>query len=144
MSSQESFIVAMENWTNVYLYRSLAEYFGFLKSTDVSMQQAYVLTHIYHNGPSKISEICEHMTVSVPAASQMIDRLKKQNLVERIADPGDRRVRHVILSEQGESFVKQSIAARKNWVEAIPPELSEQQLDQIAAALQMLSTAYRA
>jgi len=144
MSPQENFITAMEGWTNIYLVRSLSAYFEFLKSTDVSMQQAYVLTYIFHNSPSKISAICEHMTVSAPAASQMVDRLEKQNLVERVADPGDRRVRNVVPSEHGESFVRQSIAARKNWVNEIPPELSAGQLDRIAGALKELSAAYQA
>lgn len=143
MSSQENFIHAMENWTNVYLIRSLTEYFKFLKSTEISMQQAYVLTFIHHNGPSKVSDICEHMMVSAAAASQMVDRLEKQNLVERVADLEDRRVRNVVLTEQGDRFVQKSIAARKSWVKEIPPRLSAEQLDQIAAALQQLSSVYQ-
>jgi DNA-binding MarR family transcriptional regulator len=83
------------------------------------------------------------MMVSAAAASQMVDRLETQNLVERVADPGDRRVRNVVLSVQGENFVKQSIAARQNWVKEIPLELSSEQLDQIASVLQQLSAVYR-
>lgn len=143
MSPQEDFIAAMQSWAKIYLFRSVTDYFAFLRSTDVSMQQAYVLTYIYHNSPSNISEICEHMTVSAPAASQMVDRLEKQNLVERVADPEDRRVRNVVLSGQGEDFVRQSISARKNWVHEIPSELSDEQLAQITVALQILCAAYQ-
>lgn len=133
----------MENWANVYLFRSLSEYFTFLKSTDISIQKAYVLTYIFHNGPSNISDICEHMMVSAAAASQMVDRLENQYLVKRVSDPRDGRVRNVVLSDQGEIFVKQSIAARKNWVKEIPPELSNDRMDQIAFALQQLSSVYQ-
>ena len=107
------------------------------------MQQAYVLTYIFHNGPSKISAICEHMMVSTAAASQMVDRLVNQNLVKRISDPSDGRVRNVVLSEQGKIFVEQSIEARQNWVKEIPPGLTNDQMDQIASALQQLSAAYQ-
>jgi DNA-binding MarR family transcriptional regulator len=143
MSSQSTFLKAMEKWVNIYLYRSLSEYFDYLKTTGVSMQQAYALTFIHYNGPSKISKICEHMMVSAAAASQMVDRLEKQNLVERIAEPADRRVRKVLLSEQGESFVKQSIEARQSWIKEIPGELNEEQLDQISASLQLLTSIYQ-
>ena len=143
MSSQNNFFEAMENWVNIYLFRSLSEYFDYLKKTGISMQQAYALTYIHYNSPSKITEICEHMMVSAAAASQMVDRLEKQDLVERTAEPGDRRVRNVLLTNQGESFVKQSIEARQNWVREIPAELSEEQLDQISAALQLLSSVYQ-
>jgi DNA-binding MarR family transcriptional regulator len=97
MSSLNNFYAEMENWVNLYLFRSLSEYFDYLKTTDVSMPQAYVLTFIHYNGPSKISDICDHMMVTAAAASQMVDRLEKLDLVERTADPGDRRVRNVVL-----------------------------------------------
>ena len=143
MSSQDNFLDAMENWANTYLFRSLSDYFDYLKTTGISMQQAYALTFIYYHGPGKISEICEHMMVTAAAASQMVDRLEKQNLVERTAEPGDRRVRNVVLSADGESYVKQSIAARQQWMKEIPLELSAEQLDQISAALQLLTSTYR-
>lgn len=143
MSSKNNFLKAMEHWVNIYLYRSLAEYFDYLKNKGISMQQAYALTFIHYNGPSKISEICEHMMVSAPAASQMADRLEKVNLVQRIPKLGDRRVRNVVLTEQGKIFVKQSIDARQNWVNEIPVDLSDDQLDQISDALQLLSSIYQ-
>lgn len=143
MSIKSKYLMAMEDWANIYLGRSLSEYFIFLKSTGISMQQAYALTYLHYNAPSKISEICDHMMVSAAAASQMVDRLEKQNLVTRIPDPGDRRVRNVVLSEQGEHFVLQSIKARRNWVKDVPADLSEDQLEQISSALQLLITVYR-
>ena len=143
MASQDNFLNALENWVNIYLFRSLAEYFDYLKNSNISMQQAYALTFIYYNGPSKISEICEHMMVSAPAASQMADRLEKVNLVQRVPKSGDRRVRNVVLTEQGEIFVKRSIEARQDWVKTIPTELSDDQLDQISDALQLLASIYK-
>ena len=143
MTSQNNFLNAMENWVNVYLFRSLSEYFDFLKNNGISMQQAYVLTFVHYNGPSKISDICEHMMVSAAAASQMADRLEKVNLVKRIPKPGDRRVRNVVLTQQGESFVRQSIEARQCWVNEIPVNFSDDQLDQISDALQLLSSIYQ-
>lgn len=143
MSPQNTFLNAMENWVNMYLFRSLSEYFDYLKTTAVSMQQAYVITFVHYNGPSKISDICEHLLVSAAAASQMVDRLEKQNLVQRITAPGDRRVRNVVLSEQGEEFVRQSIAVRQNWIQEIPNALNATQLEQVSDALQLLTSIYQ-
>lgn len=143
MSAKDNFQNTLENWVSVYLYRSLTEFFNFLRTTGISMQQAYALTYIYYNGPSKISELCEHMMVSAPATSQMVDRLEKQNLVERIAQPGDRRVRNVVLSGEGKKFVQESIEARQSWVKEIPPSLTDAQIDQISDALELLITIYR-
>ena len=136
MSSRINFLNAMENWVNIYLFRSLSEYFEYLKNNGISMQQAYVLTFIHYNGPSKISEICEHMMVSAAAASQV-------NLVQRIPEPGDRRVRNVVLTQQGESVVRQSIEARQSWVNEIPGKFSDDQMDQISDALELLASIYQ-
>ena len=143
MSSRINFLNAMENWVNIYLFRSLSEYFEYLKNNGISMQQAYVLTFIHYNGPSKISEICEHMMVSAAAASQMADRLEKVNLVQRIPEPGDRRVRNVVLTQQGESVVRQSIEARQSWVNEIPGKFNDDQMDQISDALELLASIYQ-
>jgi len=143
MSIKNNYLMAMEEWANIYLGRSLAEYFVYLKSTGISMQQAYALTYLHYNASSKISEICDHMMVSAAAASQMVDRLEKQNLVTRIPEPTDRRVRNVVLSEKGELFVRQSIEARRSWVKEVPSDLSEEQLEQISHALELLISAYR-
>ena len=143
MSTKNNYLMAMEDWANIYLGRSLAEYFVYLKSTGISMQQAYALTYLHYNAPSKISEICDHMMVSAAAASQMVDRLEKQNLVTRIPEPTDRRVRNVVLSEKGELFVRQSIEARRSWVKEVPADLNKEQLDQISLALELLTSVYR-
>jgi DNA-binding MarR family transcriptional regulator len=143
MSSQNDFLNVMESWASIYLFHSLTEFFNYLKLSDISMLQAYAMTFIFYKGSSKISDLCEHMMVSPAAASQMVDRLERQNLVERTAEPGDRRVRNVVLSDQGENFVKQSIEARQSWVKEIPAQLSEEQLDQISTALQLLTSIYQ-
>ena len=143
MSSQNDFLNVMESWASIYLFHSLTEFFNYLKLSDISMLQAYAMTFIFYKGSSKISDLCEHMMVSPAAASQMVDRLEKQNLVERTAEPGDRRIRNVVLSDQGENFVKQSIEARQSWVKEIPAKLSEKQLDQISTALQLLTSIYQ-
>jgi DNA-binding MarR family transcriptional regulator len=83
------------------------------------------------------------MMVTAAAASQMVDRLEKQNLVKRTAEPEDRRVRHVVLTDSGEDFVMKSIEARQRWVTEIPTELSDEQQDQISAALQLLVSIFQ-
>ena len=143
MSIESKYLTAMEEWANVYIGRSLSGYFNFLKSSCVSMQQAYALTFLHYNTPSKMSALCEHMMVSAAAATQMVDRLEKQNFVDRVPDPADRRVRHVVLSEEGERFVRQSIEARRSWVKEVPAELSQDQLNQISSALQLLISVYK-
>jgi DNA-binding MarR family transcriptional regulator len=143
MSSKSDYLMSINEWASIYFGRSLTEYFAFLKGSNISMQQAYALTYLHYNAPSKISEICDHMMVSAAAASQMVDRLEKQNLVTRVPQPGDRRVRNVVLAKQGEQFVLQSIEARRGWANEVPADLDEDQMDQISSALKLLISVYK-
>jgi DNA-binding MarR family transcriptional regulator len=144
MSAQETFLIAMENWVNTYLFRSLSDYFDYLKRENISMQQAYALTFIHYNGSGRMSDFRDYMMITAAAASQMVDRLEKQNLVQRVADSTDKRVRRVALSEKGQTFVEQSIAARQGWIQEIPDNLTDAQLAHISSALQLLTSVYQA
>lgn len=143
MAPQNNILTLVETWASIYLFRSLTEFFNYLKITGLSMQQAYALTYVYYNGPSKISTLCEHMMVSSAATSQLVDRLEKQDLVERTPEPGDRRVRNVVITDKGKHFVEGSITARKKWVEDIPVNLDHEEQQQVSAALQILITNFR-
>ena len=138
MVPQCDFLNLMESFGSIYLFRSLTGFLHYLKISGLSMQQAYALTYVFYNGPSPISALCEHMMVSAAATSQMVDRLEKQDLVKRMAEPGDRRVRNVVLTDKGNQFVEQSISARRAWVKDIPSGLSVEQQKQISAALKLL------
>ena len=107
MTSNDKFLTTIENWAKLYFFQSLTEFFNSLKNSELSLLQAYALTYLFFKGPIKISELCEHMNVSPGAASQMVDRLEKLEMVERVADPEDRRVRKVAVLDKGEEFVQE-------------------------------------
>ena len=138
MESQTEFIEAVENWAKLYFFQSLTEFFNYLKHSELSLLQGYALTHLYFKGPIKISELCEHMMVSLGAASQMVDRLEKLEMVERVADPNDRRVRKVRVLGKGKIFVQENFAFSQNWLTEIPTSITQEQETQVTAALSIL------
>ena len=138
MTSQSEFVDTVENWAKLYFFQSLTDFFNYLKHTDLSLLQAYALTHLSFKGPIKISELCEHMMVSPGAASQLVDRLEKLELVERIADPKDRRVRKVIVLEKGEKFVQENFEFSQSWLSEIPTNITPEEEAQITTVLSIL------
>lgn len=138
MTSQEELMQMVENWAKLYFFQSLTDFFNYQKNTDLSLLQAYALTYLFFKGPLKISELCKHMMVSPAAASQMIDRLEKLEMVTRIADPEDRRVRKVIVLDQGEKFVQENFTFSQSWLSDLPANITPEQEDQIMTALSIL------
>ena len=142
MTSQTEFINTVENWAKLYFFQSLTDFFNYLKHSELSLLQGYALTHLFFKGPIKISELCEHMMVSLGAASQMVDRLEKLGMVERIADPEDRRVRKVVVLDEGKKFVQENFAFSQSWLSEIPANINPEQEEQITATLSILMQSY--
>ena len=138
MTSQTDFLKTVENWAKLYFFQSLTDFFNYLKHSELSLLQGYALTHLFFKGPIKISELCEHMMVSLGAASQMVDRLEKLGMVERIADPEDRRVRKVVVLDKGKKFVQENFAFSQSWLGEIPANINPEQEEQITATLSIL------
>lgn len=138
MKSETEFLKTLENWAKFYFFQSLTDFFNYLKHTDLSLLQAYALVYLFYKGPTKISELCEHMMVSPQAASQLVDRLQKLEMVARVADPDDRRVRKIIVLEKGEEFVQENFKYSQSWLTEIPGDIDPEQAVQIAEFLSML------
>ena len=138
MTAPTEFLNTVENWAKLYFFQSLTDFFNYLKHSDLSLLQGYALTYLFFKGPIKISELCEHMMVSPGAASQMVDRLEKLKMVERIADPDDRRVRKVLVLDKGARFVQENFTFSQNWLSEIPGNITSEQEAQITAVLSIL------
>jgi DNA-binding MarR family transcriptional regulator len=137
MSSQPDFMETLENWSRLYFFQSLTDFFNYLKHTELSLLQAYALTYLFFKGPIKISDLCEHMMVSPGAASQFVDRLEKLEMVERTEDPEDRRVRLIRVRGKGEKFVQENFRFSQSWLSEIPAEVDTDQIAQISDVLSM-------
>ena len=142
MTSQTEFLKTVENWAKLYFFQSLTDFFNYLKHSELSLLQGYALTHLFFKGPIKISELCEHMMVSLGAASQMVDRLEKLGMVERVADPEDRRVRKVVVLDKGKKFVQENFAFSQSWLSEIPANINPEQEEQITATLSILMQSF--
>ena len=138
MTAQTEFLKTVEIWAKRYFFQSLTDFFNYLKHSELSLLQAYALTYLFFKGPIKISELCEHMMVSPGAASQMVDRLEKLEMVSRVADPKDRRVRKVAVLDKGEKFVQENFIYSQSWLSEIPANITPEQEAQITAFLSML------
>ena len=137
MAEENEFLETVGKWAKLYFFQSLTEFFNYLKSSDLSLLQGYALTYLYFKGPIKISDLCEHMMVSPGAASQLVDRLEKLDMVGRISDPNDRRVRNVLVLEKGEKFVQENFLFSQSWLGEIPADISDDQKEQITNILSM-------
>lgn len=105
-----------------------------------SLAQMQVLVHLYYHPDLAMSEFSRHLTMAPNAASQMIERLVKDGLVEREESPIDHRVRTIHLSLAGRQVVDEVRAARQDWFEQSLCALPESDRSALQAALTTLNT----
>jgi DNA-binding MarR family transcriptional regulator len=137
MQSVDPFVNTLGEWIEVFMRRSMHNFICYSKEKGLSMSQIGALFRIFR-GKSSVSDISDNLGVTSAAASQMLERLVQQGLILRKEDPNDRRVRQIVLTDQGRQILQESLAARQGWLENLSHTLSDSQREQIMAALNIL------
>jgi DNA-binding MarR family transcriptional regulator len=96
----------------------------------VTLPQVLLLSHVARRGTASPSELAAAVHVSLPAVSQMIDRLVQQGLLTRNEDTVDRRRKALVTTARARAFMRKLEAARSTEYElglaAVTPELLAQ------------------
>ena len=130
---------AILDWSAIFLRLSMHDFNRHARGSGLSLAQMTVLMHLYYRGPREVMAFGDLMQVSPAGASQMVERLVQQGLVQRSETPDDRRVRLVHLTEAGRRVVDESIRARQGWVERLLASLTDEQRAAIGQALPVLT-----
>jgi len=123
------------------MHRSMRDFHQFTRKSGLSMSHLNALFYIYHGGACGVSDLGEHLGVTSAASSQMIDRLVQLDLLQRSEDPLDRRNKCLALTEKGRAVIRESIEARRRWLQDLTTTLTPDQQGAIAEALTTLTQA---
>jgi DNA-binding MarR family transcriptional regulator len=93
--------------------------------TPVTLPQYRLLVTLSSDGPVRSSALAELLGVDASTVTRMCDRLLRDGLIVRRAEPSDRRALRIALSAKGEQSVAAVTARRRQefalLLEAIPP-----------------------
>lgn len=118
---------------------SMRNFLRYARESGLSMSHFGAIFHIHRIGSCGVTEVGEHLGVTSAAASQMLDRLVSQGLIERKEDPEDRRVKRIELTDEGQHVYERGIQARQSWMEDLATSLSEAERQAIASALETMT-----
>ena len=120
------------------MQRSLRGIMGSMKQDGLSMPQIYTLMYLYHEGEVHISDVGVLMGVGKAAASQLVERLVQQGLVERIEDAGDRRARKIRLLPKSLRLIEKGLRVQRQQMGELMGQLSPPQLRTVQKAFMYL------
>jgi MarR family transcriptional regulator, 2-MHQ and catechol-resistance regulon repressor len=68
---------------------------------DLNLSEFGALEVLYHKGPLPVQSICEKVLIANSSMSYVIENLIKKEFIEKVKDPGDRRIHIVHLTQKG-------------------------------------------
>ena len=96
------------------------------------------LATITHEGPLTLGELAAREHVSPPSITKVVEKLEAMGLVRRWRDDDDRRVIRVETTRAGKRHILQARSRRTAWLAVRLAELSDDDLQQLRAAGEVL------
>ena len=110
-----------------------------LRTIDQSAARMEALAAII-NSPSQSAQvdIAKRLRIEGPTMTRMLDALEQDGLVERLADPADRRSKTLRVTAAGEAVLQQTFAIVDELRERLLAGVSGEQIAELNAFLTML------
>jgi len=83
---------------------------------DVTLPQMSILNILRHEGGLKMKEIAKYLSVTTSAATGLVERMVKLNLLRRVLDQKDRRVIRIHMTEKGRRIIDDIERARYKMI----------------------------
>jgi DNA-binding MarR family transcriptional regulator len=138
MQCADPFVLTLQRWIEVTMHRSIRNFLCYSRESGLSMSQLGALVYVHRAGSSGVTDLGDHLGVTSAAASQMLERLVKQELIQRSVDPNDRRVKQIVLTDKGLQVLRDSIRSGQGWLYDLAETLSASEREATAAALNIL------
>ncbi len=138
MSSRNPFYSIFHEWMELFMHRSMHGYIHYARENNLSRSMIGTLFHLSHRDHAGVTDLGEHLGVSSAAASQMLEHLAEEGLIQRTEDPDDRRMKKISLTEKGYQVMKDSVSARLGWLEELTESFSDKEKVQITTAMELI------
>lgn len=108
----------------------------------VSLAQLQALRAVRsRDGAARVQDVADALHITVGAASKLVDRLERDGLARRSANPADRRSMLVALTRDGEAaYVKATAAELKNLEDVLGAALTADRATEVADVLARISS----
>jgi len=112
------------------------------RTADLSVPQFRTLAFIDRNADASLSDVAEHIGLTLPSISKIVEGLVTRKLVTRQTHPTDRRRMTLTLTARGQTALQSSRAATRACLAEDLAALSDRQREMITQALEILRPAF--
>ena len=106
----------------------------------LSILQIQTLDFLSKNEFVQMSEIADYFHIETPSATVLLNKLHDLELVHRQADPKDRRLVRIGLTDEGKLLLKEATKERNNKIEKMLSLLSDEDKKELLRILNIIET----
>lgn len=136
--ASDPFVSTLQEWNHVLMHNAMRHIIHYARECGLSMSHLGAMFHLHRRGSCGVTDLGDHLGVSSAASSQMLERLVQQGLILRAEDPEDRRVKQIVLTDEGQRVLEEGIRAREDWLIRLSQSLSESEKETIISGLHIL------
>ena len=114
------------------------------RTADLSIPQFRTLAFIDRNVDASLSDVAEHIGLTLPSMSKIVEGLVIRKLVTRQTHPVDRRRMTLALTARGQTALQSSRAATRACLAEDLAALNDRQRDTIVQAMEILRPVFTA
>lgn len=107
----------------------------------LTLPQFRALVVLASRGPLRLTHLAEHLAVNPSTAMRMAERLVASGMIDRAANPENRRESILTLTDAGRRVVDQATSRRREEIAAIVERMPKAHRDRLVEALEAFSTA---
>ena len=104
----------------------------------ITPPQFVALQWLQESGDMTIGDLSSKMYLAFSTTTDLVDRMEKNELVQRVRDENDRRVVRIHLLPEGERIIQEVIVKRQNYLRDITKEFDSEEFEQLSKHLQKL------
>ena len=108
------------------------------RTADLSVPQFRTLAFIDRNANASLSDVTEHIGLTLPSISKIVDGLVTRKLVTRQTDPTDRRRMTLALTRSGQTALEVSRAATRACLAESLAALTDAERTTVVKAMEAL------
>ncbi|UII55093.1 MarR family transcriptional regulator [Cytobacillus spongiae] len=90
-----------------------------LSNYTITPPQFVALQWLFEEGDMTIGDLSNKMYLACSTTTDLVDRMEKNKLVERVKDPNDRRVVRIHLLEEGTRIIEEVIEKRQAYLQEV-------------------------
>ena len=109
-----------------------------LHNYPITSPQFIALQLLIDGGDLTIGELSEKNGLAFSTTTDLVDRLEKNKLVERIRDTNDRRVVRIHVLDKGKRIIKEVIKKRQDYLGDVLTNFSKEQSETLNELLHLL------